>query len=117
MGQAAPRARPKSEQEAPTSSRTMDQDNGPHSSTADRRGPSRQPLSGRVVIELERVQLVGPGQNISSDGVYFVSDGNIPVRVHLEGRDGEITGELVRVEAMGQGKLGVAVRFRESGRA
>lgn len=77
----------------------------------DRRVPARAPLDGDVVIEVAGSQLVGPGRDISKDGVFFVSEGVLPVKVRVPGQDEPVDGELVRVEAMGGGKLGIAVRF------
>ena len=79
--------------------------------TTDRRSPPREPLEGDVVVEVDATRIVGPGQNISDDGVFFIADAAIPVKVRLEGSAEVRTGELVRVESMGGGKVGIAVRF------
>ena len=79
--------------------------------TSERRDPKRQDLDGEVVVELQTTRLVGSGQNISQEGVFFISDGSVPVKVRIEGEDGEIRGEIVRIESMGGGRTGVAVRF------
>lgn len=79
--------------------------------TRERRRPERRPLDGEVVVEFSEADLVGPGQNISEAGVFFVTEGSIPVSVRVEGREGLVAGQLVRVESMGAGKLGIAIKF------
>lgn len=81
--------------------------------TTERRRPERRALEGEVVISFDSPTLIGPGQNISAQGVFFVTDGTLPVRVRVEGQDVDVAGEVVRVESMGDGKLGVAVRFSD----
>ena len=76
---------------------------------ADRRGGERTPTSASVTVHIDQ-PIVGPGQNLSSDGLFFVTEGAIRVRVAIEG-EGEREGELVRLQSMGGGKLGLAVRF------
>ncbi|MGC6486746.1 MAG: PilZ domain-containing protein [Planctomycetota bacterium] len=78
-----------------------------------RRAPRVQ-LDRKVTIRIGDHVLVGNGQNISEQGVFFVAEGRVPVEVEIEGRDGPLTGELVRTENMGAGQLGIAVRFDEA---
>ena len=77
-----------------------------------RRSP-RVELDGNVSVRLARAAIVGSGQNISDQGVFFVTDGDVPVEVEIEGRDGALLGKLVRVESMGGGAVGIAVKFDE----
>lgn len=79
--------------------------------TQDRRGEDRRPLTGEVIVRFSDTPLEGSGQNISPEGVYFVSEGAVRVRVWLEGRDEPVEGSLVRVATMGDGKTGIAVAF------
>ena len=79
-------------------------------STQGRRS-ERVDLDRKVTIRLSEQVLVGNGQNISDQGVFFVAGGSLPVAVEIEGRDGILNGELVRTENMGAGQLGIAVRF------
>ena len=81
-------------------------------SVNDRRA-ERHELGGRVTIRFDGDALVGDGQNISEQGVFFVAQGRIPVEVEVEGRDGVFRGEVVRTENMGDGQVGVAVKFDE----
>ena len=77
-------------------------------------GSARSPrvdLAGQVTIRFAADALVGSGKNVSDQGVFFVADGSVPVKVTIEGREGELDGELVRVESMGAGKVGIAVKF------
>ncbi len=67
-------------------------------------------LDGDVTIRFDAGTLAGSGQNISLQGVFFTADGSLPVTVHVAGR-GDVRGQLVRVEAMGDGRFGIAVRF------
>ena len=79
--------------------------------TTDRRTPERRALEGDVVVEFDATTLIGPGQNISEQGVFFIADGRVPVKVRIDGEDVEKVGEIVRVESMGGGRLGIAVKF------
>ena len=81
--------------------------------TADRRRAERSPFDGEVTVAFDQLELVGPGRNISATGVYFVSDSQPRVMVRIEGRDEPVAAELVRVETLGNGQVGVAVRFLE----
>ncbi len=79
--------------------------------TSDRRAPVRQPMDGEVVVEIQQTELRGSGQNISTDGVFFIADASVPVKVQIDGEDGQRVGEIVRIESMGGGKVGIALRF------
>ncbi len=65
--------------------------------------------SVRVAVAAQNVE--GVERNISAQGVYFVADAKLHVNVYLEGSEQPVAGELIRVENMGDGKLGFAVRF------
>lgn len=81
------------------------------STGTDARREPRAPMTGQVTIAFDAGAIVGPGQNISAQGVFFVAAGPIPVRVSVDGSAATVPGELVRVESMGEGKVGIAVRF------
>ena len=70
----------------------------------------RLDMQGQVAIRLQEATVIGSGENISLQGVFFTSDGALPVTVQVAGH-GEVTGTLVRVESMGDGRIGIAVRF------
>jgi hypothetical protein len=78
---------------------------------ADRRGSDRVALDSEVSVQFDPTPILGPGQNISPEGVFFVAAGSIRVQVTISGRDEAYEGELVRLQSMGEGKLGLAVRF------
>tara|TARA_R110002072_G_scaffold27804_2_gene90184 strand:- start:13555 stop:13845 length:291 start_codon:yes stop_codon:yes gene_type:complete len=67
-----------------------------------------------VTIRLAGGAIVGNGQNVSEQGVFFVSEGSIPVMVEIDGREHPIPGELVRIENMGDGMVGLAVKFADT---
>lgn len=69
---------------------------------------------GQVTIELAAGALIGSGQNISTQGVFFSVDGSLPVVVRIEGKAEPIAGRLVRLESMGEGRIGIAVRFDQA---
>ena len=75
---------------------------------------ARVDLDEHVTIQFEAGSIVGPGQNISAQGVFFTAAASIPVTVRITGRDEAVAGELVRVETMGDGRVGIAVRFVEA---
>jgi len=81
--------------------------------TAARRD-ARIDLGEHVTIHFAAGSIVGPGQNISAQGVFFTAAASLPVTVRIAGRDEAVAGELVRVEAMGDGRVGIAVRFVEA---
>lgn len=91
----------------PSSHQDQDQDH-------ERRGGDRQPLAGNVVVRFDDVPLVGSGQNTSPEGVFFVADGAVRVRVQVAGQD-PVVGEVVRMTSMGNGKTGIAVVFPDAG--
>ncbi len=76
---------------------------------ADTRRSERLAFDAPVTIEFAAGAIVGPGQNISRDGVYFTAEGSLPVTVRVQGR--EVQGHLIRFESMGGGRIGVAIRF------
>ena len=80
--------------------------------TESRRSP-RVELSDLVAIDLQTATVTGSGNNISEEGVYFTADQSIPVRVRIGEGGVEVQGDLARVEAIGDGTFGIAVRFRE----
>lgn len=79
------------------------------------RREERLPLDGQVTITIESQQIPGPGRNVSAQGVYFTTAAKIRVLVRAPGHDAPIPGELVRVESMGDGNVGIAVRFLPQG--
>lgn len=72
----------------------------------------RVDIANEVTIRFEAGSIVGSGENISLQGVFFTADGSLPVTVQVAGR-GEARGKLVRLESMGDGRIGIAVRFDE----
>ncbi|MGE3171149.1 MAG: PilZ domain-containing protein [Planctomycetota bacterium] len=85
------------------------------SATKDQRRDPRLPIDDDVTIAIDAQDLVGPGRNVSAQGVYFTTTGTIRVHVKISGQAATVAGELVRVEAMGDGSLGIAVRFLPPG--
>lgn len=75
------------------------------------RRSERVGFDGTVSIRVAGEAIVGSGQNVSDQGVFFVSEAPIKVKVEIGGRDGIMTGELVRIENMGAGAVGIAVKF------
>lgn len=74
-----------------------------------RKAPRVQ-IDSEVTIEFTGGSLAGSGENISSQGVFFTADGSLPVTVRVAGH-GKVQGQLVRLESMGGGRIGIAVRF------
>ena len=81
-------------------------------STVGRHAP-RIAIDSEVTIRFEAGAIVGSGENMSVQGVFFTADGSLPVTVQVAGR-GDVSGRLVRLESMGDGRIGIAVRFDES---
>ena len=78
---------------------------------SERRRDERRPMDGTVTVHFDEQEIVGPGQNISEQGIFFVAEAAVKVRVQIDGSEEWRDGEVVRVQSMGEGKLGVAVRF------
>ena len=78
------------------------------------RRAERVEFEGTVIIRVDSEAIVGSGQNVSPQGVFFVSEVPIKVKVEIPGRAGIMTGELVRIENMGAGAVGIAVKFDDS---
>lgn len=77
----------------------------------ERRRTERGPLAGRVTVEMAPEPIVGPGQNISEEGVFFVAETSLRVRVKIDGEERWLDGEVVRVQSMGEGRVGMAIKF------
>lgn len=86
----------------------------PNQQTSTNRRFERVGFDRAVTIRFEGDAIVGSGQNVSEQGVFFIADGSIPVVVDIEGREGSLAGELVRIENMGSGQVGIAVKFHDS---
>jgi len=79
----------------------------------DQRSSGRIDTDAKVTITFDGSSIVGPGQNISEQGVFFVAEGSVAVTVRIEGCANPMAGELVRIETMDEGKVGLAVRFKK----
>ncbi|MEC7584455.1 MAG: PilZ domain-containing protein [Planctomycetota bacterium] len=78
---------------------------------ADSRRDPRVPIGDEVTIVFDVDRIVGPGKNVSAQGLYFTTEAALRVKVNIAGRDTTLSGELVRVDSMGHGQVGIAVRF------
>lgn len=78
-----------------------------------RRETPRVKLGETVTVSFVEGDMVGPGHNISTQGVFFVAEASIKVKVRVSGVERELDGELIRVQSMGEGRMGIAVRFAE----
>jgi len=83
--------------------------NDPDPSSRLKRDAERLRLASEVCVTFQADPVSGPGQNISSTGVYFLADQEVRVTVRIGDR--EVEGHLVRAEKHGSGKTGLAVRF------
>ena len=80
--------------------------------TENRRHDERRSLDADVLVRVLAQELQGPSQNVSAEGLYFTAKASLPVEVTLP--DGSLrTGQLLRVGAVREGELGLAVRFDE----
>ena len=92
----------------------MQDDNHKATSSLDHRRAPRVGFDGQIQVTIEASELQGSGQNLSAQGVFFVAEGRVPVKVTIDGREGELQGEMVRIENMGNGSVGIAVKFDEA---
>lgn len=81
-----------------------------NASIENRRAP-RTELDCKVTVRFDVAAVAGTGRNIAEQGVFLTAEGGVPVTVEVDGHDGVLAGELVRVESLGDGRLGIAVRF------
>lgn len=80
--------------------------------TKNRRDGERRPMEGVLTVRVAACEIEGSSQNVSPDGVYFTAHGSLPVEVELP--DGtRRTGKIMRVGAVREGELGIALRFDE----
>jgi len=79
----------------------------------EQRRDERLGLAEQVAIQFSDLTLVGSGENISSQGVYFTVDATIPVRVRIGDGQQEVEGHLIRASTIEDGRVGIAVRFAE----
>ncbi len=91
----------------------MDDKNKSATSASDLRRDIRVPIDDEVTIEIAPQNIVGPDKNVSAQGVYFTTTASVRVNVRIAGQSASVPGELVRVESMGDGTIGIAVRFRQ----
>jgi hypothetical protein len=96
-----------------TGGRTMDHPDSSRvtGAAAGARAEDRIDHDGGVRIEFVAGAICGSGQNVSSQGIFFVADASVPVAVRVDGAAQPMFGHLVRLESMGDGKFGIAVRF------
>jgi hypothetical protein len=79
----------------------------------DRRLAGRIPIEGQVCVKILESHILGPSRNISQEGIYFIAEAEMPVEVTLPGNGGVFKGKVVRVGAVREGELGIAIRFDE----
>lgn len=80
-------------------------------STSERRSQERAPLCSNVTVAFADQEVIGPGQNMSDEGVFFIADASLRVKIQVEDSEEWREGEVVRVQSMGEGRLGMAIRF------
>lgn len=83
------------------------------STANDSRRADRHPLDAAVTIDIAALSFAGSGENISQQGVYFTAEATVPVAVRIGDTGKTVRGHLVRFESMGNGRIGVAIRFDE----
>jgi hypothetical protein len=83
------------------------------SATSDRRRANRESLDVQVQVHLDTKELTGTANNVSKSGILFFTDGELKVTVQLEenGKQREVTGNLVRCERIKGNHRGWAVEF------
>jgi hypothetical protein len=78
---------------------------------SERREGTRKALREPVSVRLLAPCLDGVGENVSEQGVLFVVEGPVEVMVRIGNSGTELRGTLVRLQDMGGGRSGIAVRF------
>ena len=77
----------------------------------ERRVNDRVPLEGPVTVSFVEQEVIGPGENVSDEGVFFIAEAALKVRVRVDDTAEWRDAEIVRVQSMGDGRLGMAARF------
>ncbi len=83
-------------------------------SVQERRGSDRIPLEGSVSVKIIEKVILGPSRNISQEGIYFIAEAEMPVEVTLPHSGDVLSGKIVRIGAVREGELGIAIRFDEN---
>ena len=84
----------------------------PESTEADkRRSGDRTRLEGSVTVQFCEKDVVGSGQNVSEEGVFFEAEDALRVRVRVNADEEWRDAVVVRMQSMDQGRIGIAVRF------
>jgi hypothetical protein len=78
---------------------------------ADNRRNPRLLMEDEVTVTFAADTIKGPGKNISTQGLYFTTAGSLRVQVKVAGSDQPVPAELIRLESMGDGRIGIALRF------
>lgn len=78
---------------------------------SERREGTRRALRETVSVRLLAAEITGAGDNVSEQGVLFVVDGPVEVMVRIGSGETEVRGTLVRLQDLGGGRSGIAVRF------
>ena len=76
-----------------------------------RRSGDRTRLEGSVTVQFCENDVVGSGQNVSEEGVFFEAEGALRVRVRVNADEEWRDAVVVRMQSMDQGRIGIAVRF------
>jgi hypothetical protein len=79
----------------------------------ERRDTPRIPIASTVEIRIIGSTFQGPSENISTQGIFFVTDAAIAVEVTVSPRHPPLHGRIVRVQSVRENTLGIAVRFDE----
>ena len=79
--------------------------------TSERRSQERATIDGTVTVAFADQEVIGPGQNMSDEGVFFIADASLRVKILVHGTEEWREGEVIRVQSMGEGRLGMAIRF------
>ena len=59
-------------------------------------------LDGKVTIRLAAGAIIGSGQNLSEQGVFFVAEGSVPVEVEIEVDEVAVQLEVLAVQQRAQ---------------
>ena len=79
----------------------------------ERRAATRLPTGGSAAVRIRETEILGPSRNVSPEGIYFIAEAEIPVEVRLPNANTTVSGKIVRIGAVRDGELGIAIRFDE----
>ena len=92
-------------------SEQINESNGTPATATERRSDGRIEVEGSVCVSIMQADILGPSRNVSREGIYFIAEAELPVEVTLPTSGDKVRGRIVRIGAVRDGEVGVAIKF------